>query len=211
MNMKSIKYIIGLIAVVAFLALPAAAQEFRSQSFLNVQAVYLTNLCNPTNLATASSAGTNVVGLTYTNNGVRFVADGTNQTRVNPFRDVSLWALRDGSGAWSTGATNATGILYNMSYATVSVTMTSGSGADSAIPFVVTPVYDGVNEATVAAEEWTFAFTPTASSTQTFSTNAPLYRWPGASKLRIRRAVNSDTTAAGHVIVKALNLNGFPP
>jgi hypothetical protein len=204
--MKTLKSLF--IVTLLLSVLTASAVEFRAQSFLNVQAIYLTNTFNPTNLATAGSQGTNWVGLTYTNNGVRFTADGTNQTRVNPFRDVALFALTTGEPAYNP-STN--GVNFIQSYGTITATMTSGSGADSAISFVATPIYDGVNEATESAEQWTFAFTPTVSSTQTFATNAPLYRWPGASKLRIRRIVNSDTTAAGNVILKALNYNAYSP
>ena len=202
------KYIIAIIALVSLIVLPVAAVEHRPQSFLNVQAIYLTNTFNPTNLATASSQGTNWVGLTYTNNGVRFTVDGTNQARVNPFKDVSLFALTTGEPAYNP-STN--GINFSQGYATITATMTSGSGANSAILFVATPLYDGVNEATEAAEQWTFAFTPTASASQTFATNVPLQRWPGAQKLRIRRAVAADADASGQSILRALNFNAFPP
>lgn len=210
--MKFTKYLLGLVALFVVPAVTALAQaEHRSQSFLNVQAVYLTNLYNPTNLATAGTAGTNMVGLTMTNFGARVTCDGTNNMRVNPFKDVQLWALTDGHGAWSEGNTNGIGILYNQSFASIAVTWTAGSGANSAIPFLVTPLYNGRNEATATAEEWTFAFTPTASATQTLITNVPLYRWPGAAKLRLRRAANTDTDASSQVIVTDISLNGFVP
>ncbi|TSA41089.1 MAG: hypothetical protein D4R57_01035 [Verrucomicrobiales bacterium] len=207
-TLKNLVIVTMLLGFIAAFAIQANAVEFKKQSFLNVSAIYLTNTFNPTNLATAGSVGTNWVGLTYTNNGVQFTADGTNQARANPFKDVNLFALTTGETAYNP-STN--GVNFIQSYATITATMTAGSGADSAIAFVATPLYDGVNEATEAAEQWTFAFTPTVSSTQTFATNAPLYRWPGAAKLRIRRIVNSDTTASGNVILKELNLNGFPP
>lgn len=210
--MKFSKTLLGLLAMLVLPAVTALAQaEHRSQSFLNVQAVYLTNLYNPTNLATAGTATTNIVGLTMTNFGARVTCDGTNNARVNPFKDVQLWAMTDGRGAWSEGSTNGTGILYNQSFASISVTWTAGSGANTAIPFVVTPLFNGRNEATSTADEWTFAFTPTASATQTLTTNVPLYRWPGAAKLRLRRAVNTDTDASSQVIVSDISLNGFVP
>lgn len=216
-NMKSIKYLILGLAFGLASFLPAAAQApHRSQSFLNVQAVVLTNTWNPTNLLTTGSVGTNIIGLIYTNDSARVVVSSSTSsnnavTRKNPFKDVELWACTDGRGAWSEGSTNGLGILYNQSFATISVTMTNGSGANTAIPFVFTPLYNGRNEATAAAEQWTATFTPTASSVQTLATNVPLYRWPGAAGLRLRWAANPDTDADGQVTILDLSLNGFKP
>ena len=76
-TLKSLFIVTLLLSVIT-----ASAVEFRAQSFLNVQAIYLTNTFNPTNLATAGSQGTNWVGLTYTNNGVRFTADEIGRAHV---------------------------------------------------------------------------------------------------------------------------------
>lgn len=216
--MKTFKLLIALGALLAALALPArsAAAEYHAQSFLNVQAVYLTNTFNPTNLATAGSVGTNIVGLILTNDGTRLVVSATAGSRINPFKDVALWSLTDGTGPWNTGNTNGV-MTWPYSYATLSVSWTAGSGANSAISFLVTPIYAKTSqrprgrEATATAEEWTFAFTPTASASQTLSTNVPLWRWPGAAGLRLRRAVNADTDASSQVIVEDISLNGYPP
>ena len=189
--------------------LPTNAQTaHQNYRFLTVPAVYATNLFNITNTLTTSSLGTNLAGTVYTNANARVTASTGVSTTRNLLQDVPLWSLRDGGAAYNP-STN--GINFIQGYGTVSVTMTAGSGADSAVTFVVTPIYNEVNEATEAAEQWTFAFTPTVSTTQTFATNAPLYRWPGASALRLRRIVNADTTAGGNVIITDISLNGFVP
>ena len=185
--MKHIKYSIGLAVIMAaLLAVPAGAQNHRSQSFLAVQSVYATNTLNITNLMTTGSVGTNKVGTRYTNqNALVTAATGLSTTR-NLLQDVSLWALRDGSGPWSAPVTTNQTLNHNYSYATVSATLTAGSGAEDAITFVITPLFNGRDEATAAGEQWTFSFTPTASTKHTFVTNAPLWRWPGADALRLR-------------------------
>lgn len=215
--MKKTKYIIGVLtAALLLLALPARGGEFEAQSFLNVQAVYLTNHLNPTNLATASALGTNKVGTLFTNDNALVTVTATVGTRVNPFKDVALWVRNDGSPPFNIVPTNTLTTIPQSSDATVSVTWTAGSGANSAINFVVTPLYGSrkpnrSEEATVAGEQWTFAFTPTASARQTLSTNVPLWRWPGAKGLRMRYAYNADTDANGHVIMEECILNGYSP
>ena len=223
--MNTRKYFTGLIVCLAILALftvTAGAQGFgfKSQSFLNVQAVYVTNLLSATNLSTAMPAATgntNQPGFAYSNLNSRVVVSNTSvavnlaAAKTSPFKDVNLWPLKDGSGPWTPNYPNNGWDLGNKSFANVAVTWEAGSGADSAVTFVLTPIYDGVHEATTAGEEWTFAFTPTVSTTSSYATNAPLWRWPGASKLRLRRVVNTDTTAAAHVILRDVSLNGFPP
>lgn len=206
--------------------LTAAAQApHRSFSFLNVQAAYASNALASygtglTNLATARAAGdgtTNVTATVYSNLNARVVINSTAGTSnvtasgVNIFKDVPLWALRDGGNPWTPNFTNGNYDLVNRSFANLGVTWTAGSGANAAVTFVVTPLYDGVNEATTAAEEWTFAFTAVASTTSTYATNVPLHRWPGAGKLRIRRITNGDADASSQVIITKLNLNGFVP
>lgn len=213
--MKTTKYIIGALALVLFaLVLPARGGEFEAQSFLNVQAVYLTNHLNPTNLVTAGAAGTNKVGTLFTNDNALVTVTATVGGRINPFKDVALWVRNDGSPAYNIMSTN-TGIPQ-MSDATISVTWTAGSGANTAIPFVVTPLYGSrksnrSEEATAAGEQWTFAFTPTASSTQTLITNVPLWRWPGAKGLRMRYIHNPDADASANVILQECLLNGYSP
>jgi hypothetical protein len=180
--------------------------------FLAVPAVYATNTLQITNLATAGSVGTNIVGTVFTNkNNSRVVVTTAGAYSPIPLlQDVSLAALQDGAGAWVQSPTNGSQ-LYNASYATLATTMTAQSGANAPVTFVFTPLFNGVNEASEAADLWTFSFTPTASSTQTFTTNAPLWRWPGAAKLRLKRIVNGDTDATSAVIITDVSLNQFGP
>ena len=199
------KKILGLLALVPSLALAA---NFESQSFLAVSAVYATNTLQITNLTASGSVGTNVLGTTYTNNATRIVvsAAGAGAT-VNLLKDVSLWARSDGSLASQLVATNIA--TTEVSDANVSITMTSGSGANAAVTFVIAPVPDGANASKTA--NWTFSFTPTASTTETVFTNVPLSTFSGVNKLRLLRIVNADTDASSQVIVTSVKLNGFVP
>lgn len=216
--MKKIKFtFIALVLVlIAMLAIPAQAQAFKSQSFLNVQSVQLTNTINPTNLFTTTTVGTNWPGLKFTNQNTAVEISATNRAvnRVNPFKDVDLWALRDGS--WPVMQISTNGLLnFHPSYANISVGVVGGSGANTAIPISIVPIWNGdernAREATAAGDEWRFAVTPNGATAVQISTNVPLFRWLGAKGLRVRWAVNSDADASSAVTLYDLSLNGFVP
>jgi hypothetical protein len=122
--------------------------------------------------------------------------------------DIPLWSDRNGQPVWEP---NTNSNNYVQSGATLAVTMVGGSGANTASTWVFTPVYDGVNEATAAAELWTIAFTPTTTTVATLVTNVPTYRWPGAKLLRLVRVVPGDTDASSQVTLLDVNVNGFVP
>lgn len=206
-NMKKLIIAIGL-----GVSLVVNAAEIRSLSFFNqgISAVMATNTLNITNLLTAGTAGTNTTGTIYTNNGVRVVAS-TNfaTTAKNLLKDVQLVPLLNGAWPVSLLVTNGS-ITYNQSLWNLSITGTGASGANTAVAFVFTPIPNGTNEVTTAAEEWTVGFTPTTSQ-QTIITNVPLWRWPGVKQLRLRRIVNTDTDASGEAIFTDISLNGPIP
>lgn len=215
--MKKIKntWLVGLLALGLGVSAAQAQVEWKSFSFIpeNITSLLVSNTLAVTNLSTASAQTTNANGTVYTNTaGVRVILNANQTTKL--LQDVPLWSLRDGGPAWES-STN--GVNYIQSYAQVSVSTVSGSGANAALSFVVTPIYGNSRrtgksfEATVSTEEWTFAFTPTASSSQTFTTNAPLYRWPGAKGLRLRRVINADTDASSDVWLQDISLNGYVP
>lgn len=212
------KYMVGVLVSVALLVGLTSSQAQvpnRSYPFLadNVLSLTVTNTIPITNLFSTLST-TNLLNTSYTNtSGTLRVL--TNSTQ-NLFQDVPLWSLRGGEGAWSTGTTNGS-VLYTVSYGTLAVTMQSQSGADAAITFRMRPLYGNSkfsgrpNEATSTADEWIFSLTPTASSVQTFTTNAPLYKWPGATGLRLHSVTNTDVSASGAVFLRDVSLNGFVP
>lgn len=204
------------ILVLAVATLGVSAQNHNSRSFLNVQAIRATNTFQFTNFLTAGSVGTNKANTYYTNNNALVVVTAAGAgSQVNPFRDVSLWARRDGAPAVSwianTNAAVAAETFIPKNDATLSVAWQSGSGANAAVTFLFTPLYNGEHEATAAAEEWSFSFTATASSRECLATNVPLHKWLGAEKLRLRRVVNADTDASSDVHIFDISLNGYVP
>jgi hypothetical protein len=212
------KFIIGLVAVLALVVSSQAQVVHRSRSFLpsDVASVTISNTFMLTNLTTAwvGAGVTNMAGIIYTNNyGVRtIITSAATDNTKNLLQDAPLWALRDGSPPYVDVGTNAaSGVDPRVTFASLVVRTIAGSGADQAISLVFTPVYDGVNEATVAAEEWTPTITPTVSATQTFQIDVPVWQFPGASALRLRRITYADTTAASQVTFTHISINGFVP
>jgi hypothetical protein len=181
----------------------------RSYKFIpgSISTLIVSNTIAITNIGSVSSAwSTNKAGTAWTNSAGTGVVAGQGD-KVRLLQDVPLWALRDGSGAWVPTTNAITGI---QGYATLAVTSIAGSGANAAVTFVFAPVY-GDKEGTSATDIWTIAFTPTASTVQTVTTNVPMYKWPGASALRLSRIVNADTDASSSFTVTDISLNGFVP
>lgn len=199
--------LIGLGVLLAFAANAQVAPK--SYKFIpsDIANLTVTNLFQITNLTSvAALVTTNKAGTVYTNsNGTGVTVTGGTKALL---QDAPLWALRDGRGAWSTDTNIA--VSFVQSYGTIAITGTSQSGANAAVTFVFAPVYGG-KESTTASDLWTFSVTPTASSTQTFTTNAPMYLWPGAEKLKLRRIVNADTDASSAWVISDISLNGFVP
>ena len=211
------KLLIGLVALVVVVSAQAQVPH-RSFSFINTdfKSIGVTNLVAITNLFTANARTTNMLNTVVTNSsGTRRVL--TNST-VNLLQDVPLWALRDGSmPMFNLTNTAAASSPLRPTYVTLSATTTAGAGAVGVLSLLITPVYGNNritgrgNEVTASGEEWAVSFLPTASTLTTLTTNVPIYRWPGASALRLRRMVNTATAADSEVHVIDLSINGFVP
>ncbi len=207
--MKKLLLIIGLAVATSFVA---KAQDSRHYSFSflpsGIDAIYVTNALNITNLLTSGSMGTNLAGTTFTNLGTRVVVAGTTGASIQLLNDVNLWIPKDGRH-WNLYTNDLLGVLYTDSPMWISVTYDSGSGANAAMTFVMTPMADDNRE--VNANPFTWSFTAVASQTgTTVTTNLQqVWQWPGAKKLRVRRIVNADTDATSHVIITDLNLEGY--
>ena len=214
--MKKLFLVVGLSAVAA---VAYAQAPHRSQNFLTpgIQAILVTNGIPATNIVSAKSVGTNMIGFVYTNtqNASVVVAAGTSDYQPI-FQDASLWSDREGRG-WGVdyGNTNLLGVTlpYLPTSANISITMISQSGANAAVTFTFAPVSDaaGTQEATTAGDLFIFSFTPTASATDTVKTNVPLHLMQGCAKLRCVRIVNGDTDATSNVAITKMTLNGFQP
>ena len=219
---------------VALVAIGVQAQTFRAQSFLaqGVKSVYVTNTLSITNLNTSGAPLTNNVGTAWSNyvsGGTSlFISGGTGSTYTNTtknlLKDVDLWVRKDGTPAFTVGATNAS-VPASFGDAVVAVRIASGgSGANAAVTFVFTPLYGiGVDSASAglnpkpvavegpAADQWSFSVTSAGTASVVLVTNAPMYKWPGARGLRLRRIVNEDTDASSQVIINEVSLNGYVP
>jgi hypothetical protein len=208
------KLFIGLVALVTVVSAQAQVPH-RTFSFINTdyKSIGVTNLVAVTNLFTANARTTNMLNTVVTNSsGTRRVL--TNST-VNLLQDVPLWSLRDGSMPML--ATNTGVAMPRPTYVTLSATTTAGAGAVGVLSLLITPIYGNNritgrgNEVTPTGEEWAVSFLPTASTLTTLTTNVPIYRWPGASGLRLRRMVNTATAADSEVHVIDLSVNGYVP
>lgn len=191
-------------------AVSQAQVAARSYKFLssNIQSVLVTNTFAISNVLSSANLSTNKVGTIWTNTyGVGTVAAAGDTTKL--LSDVPLWSLRNGEGAWPVVTTNISSV-YPPSYATFAATIRAQSGAGAALTFTVVPLF-GNAEATSAINHWTFSMTPVASTTVVLTTNVPMYQWPGATALRIRRIVNEDTDATSAVVVSDISLNGYVP
>ena len=87
--------------------------------------------------------------------------------------------------------------------------MRAGAGAAAVITAIFAPVWDGVNVDTSGAYDFTWAFTPTASSTKTIATNAPLHKWIGAKAVALKSVSSADSLTTKEAAIVALRLNGF--
>lgn len=196
------------------LTMVSSAQNHLRQSFLaqGVDALTITNALVFTNLSSYISAGTNAYGLIFTNSGSRVIVTNGTGDYFNVFSDATLWSDREGR-PYNPSPTNTFDIGYSFGGpANVSIKTIAGSGANAALLFVFAPVpNDQTGEITGTTHQWSFAFTPTANATQTFSTNAPMHRWPGAKKLRLLYITNADTDANGQVQLLECSFNGFRP
>jgi hypothetical protein len=208
------KKIITLIAGLLLLALPAKA-EWQSVSLFGggVTALYVTNGLiaaqggGVTNAFTAGYEGTNKVGTVYTNAGSRVVAIAGNDQPL--LHDYFPFQTRiDGSQPYTAVSNYFTGIYFPSDY-NLNYKLVGSSGANAAVTFVFVPVTgSGADMELAAGEEWTIATTATTTTAITVNTNVPVYKWPGAAGLRLRRITNGDADASSDVIITGLSING---
>lgn len=204
------KFIIGLVLTLC-IAVSAVAQNHASQSLFGggITAIVATNGFQITNLVYAGSATSNLVGTVYTNGTTKVVAAAGDLK--NLLRDASLWVDREGK-PYSQMSTNVTDQTWFNTAASLCIKTVAGSGANAAVTLVFSPVMnDNVGEETVTTDWFTASITPTASATQVWRVSVPLYKWPGAKKLRLQYINNADTDASSSVTITHLSLNGFVP
>lgn len=206
------------------MAKSATAASHYSQSFLNPTISMLTvsnKFFGVTNIYSVVGVAnsTNVVGETYTNTSGALVTVAAGNT-TELISDVRLWT--DALGSPQRYVYNATNDLNGTSSATAqyspsvgtvfirAVGKASNDGATLCFNFV--PVWDGstTNESNQAADLWAVAVTMNGVTPVLLATNAPLAKWPGASKLRLRDVYSTDTSSDG-TWLQCVSFNGFIP
>jgi len=204
-----------------FTAIGVMAQSHVSQSFMNVRSFAVTNTSPVTNLAGAATFNTTWTNLTltfYTNNagtrlGTTNGAAGTAQTAGSTFnllRDAQLWVSREGYPLLT--MYQQTGGVTNINTgASIYVRGAANSGTVGTLTFTFRPLFDGVNMETGTTKDFTFVYTPIASSVVALSTNVPTYLWAGAKSIRLHSIVNSSANTSSDCNLLNISLNGFLP
>lgn len=214
------KKLLLILTIAVAVALPVSAQrvhttvktENNGGSFFApiVKSLIVSNTINVTNLTIPGVTGTNVTSTVYTNlNGTRVITTATSGTNVNLLGSVPLWSRNNGEGAWNQALTNVVGYLPGD--AAISYSLVGGSGANSAVLFVFSPSWDGVNVDTTGNFDFVFSVTATTTTQIQSATNAPMYKWIGARALVCKSVGTADTDAASQVVLKSLKLTGFGP
>lgn len=235
-----------LIALLAALSVVSVdAQVHRSESFLNVRSLSLgTNLYNITNLAAYPHYPgliLNPTNVTYTNATGTFVGSGTTElasfgttntfTRPAIFRDVPLYVDRDGNrplnAIWDSGPTGVTGGMTNATFLsplTLFLEYALPQGTNGPFGVTFTPVWNGKNVSLNTNDWWGVRvaggapFGILAGSRYSIATNVPLWRWPGASHLRVLSVTNMHNQAlagppaqTNSPFITDLSINGYVP
>lgn len=190
----------------------ASAAEWVTPSFLSVPSIQVTNLMNVTNL-NQLSGGTNTSLVVYTNFanvrvavGVTTNASGNDIGKYeNLLTDVSLSALSLPS-LRTTGDTNNYGNWQGP--VAIYVSVTGGSGANTAIPIRFAPVF---GNKVGTQETFVFAVTPSGATRVTIKTNLPLSVLNNATALRCLDITNPDADASSQVVVSDLGLIQLKP
>lgn len=209
--MKKFILAIGL----ALASFEAMSQNHVSQSFLAVRSVAVTNTSNVSNLAagaTYNAVWTNTPLSVFTNlAGVRIIpTNGPGSlTNFNILRDCSLWVDRSGQPVSATYQALLT--TNSSSGVSVYVRGVHNSGTVGTLTFTFRPLFDGTNMETGTTKDFTFVYTPVASSVVALSTNVPTYLWPGAKAIRLLSIVNSSANANADCNLLNVSLNGFVP
>lgn len=240
--MKKLLLSIGL----AVVAITTQGQNSVPQDFLNVRALNvgtntpsglrgLTNLANITTnagmiLSSTNLGYTNLAG-TYIHPGLSAViaAMGTTNSYTVPalFKDVSLYPDRNGVPPfyynWE-GNTAGAGVQTNWTFFsanTLFIEYVNPWVTNGAIGLQFRPIWDGETANNYTADDW-WVVIPSSLGVQRpkahLATNAPVWRWPGAEKLRLVNITNNVTTITAEAntvtnstFLTKIRLLGFRP
>lgn len=216
-NMKKLLTVIGVLAS----AMTGFAQQpvphFESRDFMN--AVSFTagtnSLYGVTNLNSYSGIYSNQAGQFMTNvqgTGVA-IGPGTNDYS-NLLKDVDLWSLRDGSPPvyWPTNNGQTELMNRSIGFARIYVrTVGTNAAAVGVTHLRFVPLYDGTNETTLAGDVWDFPVVVNGVTPVALSTNAPMYLWVGARRLRLKEIYNTSVSHQGQSWIQEIRLNGWIP
>lgn len=228
-----------IVVLLALSATMASGQSWVSQSFLSskLQSVWIgTNATMQlTNLESKrmflGGTATNMLGVRWTNsvgtsNIVIAASSSTSSIYENPFADVNLWPDRNGNSfqplklvdssatvnVWSTTNFVVPQETVQSTPATVSISIVNTVGnLNTNVVFTFSPLADGVNEENSMSRDW-LVFVPVSNVATNFHyvTNAPMHKWGGHQKLRLK-SVHAFSTAYGGAWITGVKLNGFVP
>lgn len=197
------------------------------QSFMNSYCRSITISNNPVGVTNLNSlgaigsfvagAGTNTWGTTFTNsyglsclvtNNAALTNSQATFENLNLFTDVELFP---GSSRETLFLNNTVAAVATNTLGTIQIRLVGQSGANSAVNFTFTPLYDGTNEPTTpSGEAFTVGVTAVTTTPVCVVTNLP-NRFAGARKLRLRCAANTDVDATSKVDLLQCVFVGFPP
>ena len=217
-----------LIAVALVVATAVQALEWKAQSFLTVTSITTSNTYGVTNLYSgfATSAGTNNVGLIYTNKAGARIQSGvvatylTNEAGtissnvlgrdVNLVGDVPFSPLVLPVLYFSTNSSVLASPFQGN--AAIVVSCTAGASADQANTFRFIPLYDGVRPGTVAGEAMVFAVTPAGATRVTIKTNINFAtQFHNCKAIRLESITPGDVDAASQVTWDTISLIQLVP
>jgi hypothetical protein len=213
------KFYIALLALA--LAVSASAQSFVSENFLNGSNILVipsstntygaTNTWNYNPQLVYSNAIITINTFTtpyiYTTNWTVFTNSVQGTTNTAAFRDVDLWANRDGSALTANVAVHVTGLDAAQATNILTVLLTaipSGGGLAN--------LGASLPASTQGQNQFTFTVTANGTNDVVLATNLPTTFLQGSGRLRAQvQSPTQGTTSGTNCLVKSIRINGWKP
>lgn len=202
-----------LFAACLFAGFDAGAGQLMKYSFINPQAISLCVSNNSMGWTNLNSSGytTNSANIAWTNYTGTVLVTGTNtgNDSLNMLGTIPLWG--DNTPWPWTAIALTNGYCTNYSSMLLTIKLTGGSGANSAVSFRFVALGDGVNENTDSTHTYTAAVTANTTTPVVQSFYLPTSFTGGVPAIRLKSIDNADTDASSAVWVQSITLTGFSP